>query len=182
MMLEPGAAVILDTETTDLDGVVIELAVVDACTGETLLDTLVDPGDEPIAPGAYAVHGISADQLAGAPTWPQVLPQLLQVTAERTVLAYNADFDCGRIADTSDRHGLDIEHLAEPGRWGCVMNRRSDWARTARWLPLGSGHRARGDALAAREVLLGMTMPDGFANSEAVVGPNPRGGRPNGGR
>jgi DNA polymerase III epsilon subunit-like protein len=158
-MLEPGAAVILDTETTDLYGVVIELAVVDAATGETLLDTLVDPAGEPIAPGAYAVHGISAEQLAGAPSWAEVLPKLLQVTKNRQVLAYNADFDQSCIATTCSTHGLDLDHLAEIGRWGCVMNRRSDWARTGRWLPLGGGHRALGDALAARDVLLGMTAP-----------------------
>ncbi|MCL2586088.1 MAG: hypothetical protein FWE35_26945, partial [Streptosporangiales bacterium] len=34
--LEPGAAVILDTETTDLGGVAVEVAVIDAATGATL--------------------------------------------------------------------------------------------------------------------------------------------------
>ncbi|MET9343218.1 hypothetical protein [Nonomuraea sp. NPDC003804] len=35
--LEFGAAVVLDTETTGLDGVGIELAVIDAATGHVLL-------------------------------------------------------------------------------------------------------------------------------------------------
>ncbi|MGA4800511.1 hypothetical protein [Streptomyces lavendulocolor] len=38
-LLEPGAAVVLDTETTDLYGQTIELAVVDAATGKVLQDT-----------------------------------------------------------------------------------------------------------------------------------------------
>ena len=158
-MLAPGAAVILDTETTDLDGVVIEISAIDAATGATLLDTLVDPGGEPISPGAYAVHGISAVDLAGAPAWREVLPELLRVTRGRHVLAYNADFDSDRIAQTTRRDGLDPGHLADPGRWGCVMNRRSDWARVRRWLPLGGAHRSLGDAHAAREVLLAMSSP-----------------------
>ena len=50
-MREPGAAVILDTETTDLDGYVVEIAVVDAATGDVLLDTFGQPGC-PVEPGA----------------------------------------------------------------------------------------------------------------------------------
>ena len=73
-------------------GAVVELAVVDVHTGATLLDTLVNPG-VPIEPGAQAVHGITDADLAGAPTWADVLPKLLQVTEGRTVLAYSADYD-----------------------------------------------------------------------------------------
>jgi hypothetical protein len=47
----PGAAVILDTETTDLEGYVVEIAVLDAATGDVLLDTLVNPGC-PVQPAA----------------------------------------------------------------------------------------------------------------------------------
>ena len=43
-MLEPGTACILDCETTDLDGAIIELAIIDAATGNTLFDSLIDPG------------------------------------------------------------------------------------------------------------------------------------------
>jgi hypothetical protein len=89
-MLEPGAAVILDTETTDLfDAAIVEIAVIDACTGATLLDTLVR-ADRPIQPGARAVHGISDADLADAPVWADVLPKLLAVTENRQVLCYNA--------------------------------------------------------------------------------------------
>ncbi|MGW4093747.1 hypothetical protein [Nocardia sp. NPDC004750] len=36
------------------------VAVIDAATGKALLDTLVNPGPGmPIAPGAFAVHGIT---------------------------------------------------------------------------------------------------------------------------
>jgi hypothetical protein len=88
-MREPGAAVILDTETTGLAGYVVEIAVLDAATGDVLLDTLINPGC-PVQPGARWVHGISDDQLAGAPPLAGIWPRLLAVTAGRTVLAYNA--------------------------------------------------------------------------------------------
>jgi DNA polymerase III epsilon subunit-like protein len=157
-MLQPGAAVVLDTETTDLPGAVCEIAVVNAATEEVLLDTLVNPGC-PIEPEAYRVHGISDADVARAPHWPVVLPRLLAATVDRQVLAYNAEFDAGVIRSDSDRYGLDPGHLADVGRWGCVMNRRSDWHRRRRWLPLWGGHRALDDALAALEVLRRLATP-----------------------
>jgi hypothetical protein len=92
-MAAMAAAVVLDTETTDLDGVVIEIAVVDACTGETLLDTLVNPGGVPVSAGARAVHGITDDELAAAPCWADVVPRFLAAAGARRNLAYNA-FTC----------------------------------------------------------------------------------------
>lgn len=153
-MLEPGTAVILDTETTDLlDPVVIEIAVIDAATGATLLDTLVDPGGAPINPEATtAVHGLSETDLVGAPPWALVLPQLALATQGRTVLAYNAEFS-GRDPAGLCRSGGDPEHLVEATSWGCLMDRRADWTR-AGWRGLGGSHRALGDCRAAREVLV----------------------------
>jgi DNA polymerase III epsilon subunit-like protein len=157
-MREPGTAVILDTETTDLDGYVAEIAVVNAATGETLLDTLVNPGC-PIEDGARWVHGISDADVAGAPPWAEVLPRLLAVTADRTILAYNAAFDAGIIAGHTARDGLDPGHLDDDGRWACLMGRRSDWQLRWRRLPLGGGHRALGDCQTAYELLCAMTAP-----------------------
>jgi hypothetical protein len=39
------------------------------------------------------------------------------------------------------------------------MSRRTDWLMRRRWLPLGGGHRARGDCQVALELLAGMTAP-----------------------
>ena len=157
-MREPGAAVILDTETTGLAGYIVEIAVLDAATGEVLLDTLVNPGC-PVEPGARWVHGITDGQLAGAPPLAGVLPRLLKVTAGRTVLAYNAGFDRDTVARHARRDGLDPAHLADERRWSCLMSRRTDWLMRHRWLPLGGGHRARGDCQVALELLAGMTAP-----------------------
>jgi DNA polymerase III epsilon subunit-like protein len=166
-MLDPGAAVILDTETTDLYGAVCELAVIDA-TGQVLLDTLVDPGC-PIEPEAHRVHGLSDQDVAGAPRWSEVLPRLLQVTAGRQILAYNADYDLTVVVGDSRRHGLDPGHLVEPGRWGCLMRARSDWSRSWRQLPLGGRHCALGDAEAALEWLRAMTAANGRRHAQEPI-------------
>ncbi|SDI46816.1 Exonuclease [Sinosporangium album] len=159
--LEPGAAVVIDTETTglDADDVVVELAVVDAATGEALMNTLVHPGGVSMSPGAQAVHGITGAELENAPSWDQVAPQFVASVQGREVLAYNAAFDLARIAATHRRSGLDTGQLPPADRWGCLMEARSIWARTGRWLPLGGGHRALDDAREARRVLQAIGTP-----------------------
>ena len=82
---------ILDTETTSLDGEVIEVACVNAA-GEVVFDTRVKP-TVPVKPKAQALHGISDEALADCPTWREVWPQLEAVIAGRRVVAYNAAFD-----------------------------------------------------------------------------------------
>ena len=154
----PGTAVIVDTETTDLFGAIVEIAVVDAASGEVLLDTLVRPA-APISEGAYNVHRISEGEVAAAPTWPEVLPSLLEITQGREVLAYNASYDAQVIVSDCERWGLDPAHLADEDTWGCVMTARMDHEEVERRIALGAGHRARGDALAAREVLHSLTIP-----------------------
>jgi DNA polymerase III epsilon subunit-like protein len=157
-MREPGAAVILDTETTGLTGYLCEVAVIDAATGATLLDTLVHPGCA-VEPEARWIHGITDEQLASAPPLASILPGLLAATRGRTILAYNAPFDHGTIARHAHRDQLDPAHLADPARWSCLMTRRSDWLMRRRWLPLGGVHRALGDCQAAYHLLCAMTTP-----------------------
>ncbi|MFI1996326.1 3'-5' exonuclease [Actinoplanes sp. NPDC020271] len=134
-------------------GAIVEIAVIDAATGRTLLDTLVNPGC-PITEIATAIHGITDAAVADAPTWDKVLPRLKRITKGRQVPAYNADYDLGVVLADTDRAGRKPGHLADGEKWACIMQARSDWARSRRWLPLGGGHRALGDCQAARQVLL----------------------------
>lgn len=152
-MITPGAAVIVDVETTDLVGAVIEVAVIDACSGDVLLDTLVDPGPVRIAPEAAAVHGISALDLLRAPRWCDVAWQMCAAVSGRVILAYNADFDHGRIAADCRRANV-VCDMTDRARWQCVMAARSVAAGTR--LRLAGGHRALSDAHATRSVLLGL--------------------------
>lgn len=157
--LEPGAAVVLDWETTDLYGPGIELGIIDACTGATILDTLVSPDGEPVADGARAVHGITDAELDGAPLWSAVVPGFLEAVKGKRILAYNAHFDRSTTEITHEHAGLDAGQLPGPERWWCLMNARSAWLRTGYRLPLGGGHRALGDAQAAREILMTLAAP-----------------------
>lgn len=152
-MLMPGAACILDTETTGFDGAVIEICVMDAVTGDILVDSLVDPCGVPVDESAYAVHGIAAVDLRGAPMWPTVFAELIEATAGRTVLAYNAEFDQSRIAFECLRHELAPGQLGDPMNWECVMLHRSQALGIEQRLALGGNHRARGDVAATRELL-----------------------------
>ena len=160
-MLEPGAAVILDTETTDLYGAIVELAVIDACTGKTLLDTLVNPGDIAITAGAAAIHGLSDEDVhaEGVPDWPTVYKRLLRVTRNRRILAYNADYDHAVVTADCRRHGITRTRLADSTQWADVMVPRSDHAHSRRWLANGGSHRALGDTQQTRLHLQRMTAP-----------------------
>lgn len=158
-MLTPGASVIVDTETTDFDGAVVEVAVLDSATGEILLNTFVHPGEVEMMPEARAVHGITDADLIGAPDWAAVLPALLDVTRGRIVLAYNAAFDFGRVVADSARYGKDAQHLSDPLRWGCVMAARTAASGGPRHHALAAGHRAAGDCRAARGVLVNLAAP-----------------------
>ena len=84
-------AVILDTETTDLFGHVVQVSVIDLA-GQVLLSTLVRPNAK-ISPAATAVHGICDQDLQDAPSLEAVAAQLLEATRDRQLLAYNAPYD-----------------------------------------------------------------------------------------
>ncbi len=159
-LLEPDAAVILDTETTNLPGQTVEIAVIDAATGKKLMDTLVKP-TEPISDGARWVHGITDDDVAGARPFEKVLPRLRQVTKGRIICAYNADFDRGVVLGDVRRAGKKPLHLEPWDSWFCLMEAYADWVGSHRWLRLGGRHRALGDCESARKVLIKMSKGRG---------------------
>lgn len=148
-LLRPGSAVILDTETTDFAGDIIEVALIEADTGAVLLNTLVHP-ERPISPEAQTIHGINADMCATAPAWAQVWPQLHAAIAGRIVLAYNAPYDHAAVT----RRCRQTAVAPHQWRWGCLMRLDAQARGTRRWRRLDGGHRALGDVQAARRRLL----------------------------
>jgi DNA polymerase-3 subunit epsilon len=161
--------VYLDTETTGLDGAaeIIEVAVVDGA-GRTLLDTLVRP-DGPIPADATRIHGLRDGDVADAPRWPSVYPQLAELLAGRAVIVYNAAFDVRLVNQMNARCGL--PPISD--QWQCAMRRYAEYAGVwharhgnFRWHTLeaalsafgqpASPHRAAGDARACRLVTHGM--------------------------
>lgn len=164
---------ILDTETTGLDDLaeVIEISVIDV-RGEVLLDTLVRPAGS-IPDEASAIHGITDEDMATAPTWAEIHTQLVELVTDRLVIAYGADFDMRLIEQTAARYGLEWKrpetgcamrlYAQHNGEWS---DRRSTW----RWLKLGiaadacgidagGSHRALADCRMALGVIRAMSSP-----------------------
>lgn len=139
-------AAIVDVETTDLDGRVCEIAIIDTA-GRTLLDTLVNP-EIPICTEAIAVHGITDEDLISAPTWAELASSVAWLLRDRPVLAYNAPFDQGVITREMDRVGQPWPR----SQWWCLMRARAD-VEGLPWRALEGGHRALDDCHAALEVL-----------------------------
>ncbi|MFF3958846.1 3'-5' exonuclease [Streptomyces sp. NPDC001890] len=159
-LLQPGRAAIVDTETTDLFGRTVEIAVIDAATGKKLMDTLVNPG-VPIEDGALWVHGITDEMVADARPFEKILPRLRKVTKGRTVCAYNVEYDRSVVLKDIARAEKKPMHLEPSDNWYCLMQAYADWLGLRRWLRLGGGHRAAGDCEAARQVLIEMSKGRG---------------------
>lgn len=168
--------IILDTETTDLDGYLVQIAVIDTA-GMVLLDTRVK-AQHPISDAAQAVHGISAAQLVDAPTFAQLAPVLWPLLHGKRIVTYNAAFDSGILENEVERC-ITRARLTPPLpgwrsedrdlarrwvgrlRWKCAMELnaayRGDWHeyyQNYRWPALlGGDHSALGDARATLAVL-----------------------------
>jgi DNA polymerase III subunit epsilon len=117
-LITSGTYVILDTETTNLPqngGEVIQLGMVDA-QGNTLLDTLIKPKGR-ISAEATAVHHITEESVREAPTFDELYAALIQLTHNKTIVAYNAAFDHAILDNTCRLYGL----APLSNDWACAM-------------------------------------------------------------
>src|SRR6266700_1692516 len=105
-----------DSETTSLDGEIIQWAVC-APDGSVLGEGFVKP-TVPITEGAYAIHGISGDTLADAPTFDIVAPQIWALLEGKAVVIYNASFDTSRLYTSFYAHNSYRDEAAlKRGNW-----------------------------------------------------------------
>jgi DNA polymerase-3 subunit epsilon len=95
--------VVVDVETSGLDPAggarVIEIAAVrvnQAGQVQDQMSTLVNPEDGNT--GADWIHGITADMVAGAPTFDQIFDELARVMDDAIFVAHHAKFDEGFVA------------------------------------------------------------------------------------
>lgn len=82
---------VLDTETTDLHGNLLEIGVIRP-DGSVAFESLINP-PSPIAPEAQHIHGISRDMVWNAPTFAEMELALRQLLHGKTVVVYNAEYD-----------------------------------------------------------------------------------------
>lgn len=86
--------VVIDVETTGLSArdEVVEVAAV-THDGSVVFESLVRPKLGRVPAAAARVHGLSWNDLRGAPTWPEIVDDLADALTGRRVLAWNASFD-----------------------------------------------------------------------------------------
>ncbi|SFD66665.1 exonuclease, DNA polymerase III, epsilon subunit family [Thiohalospira halophila DSM 15071] len=96
--------IFIDTETTGFrisaGHRIIQLGAVDGAGGESLWT--VDPERES-DDGAYAVHGLSREQLRGLPRWLDVAVDIREALDGATLIAHNAPFDIVHLLTEFDR-------------------------------------------------------------------------------
>ncbi len=174
---------LLDTETTGLDDEdeIVDIAVIDH-EGKVLLDTLIKPTIE-IPHEAHEIHGISNNDVANAPTFADVLPELDQALRGQIVVIYNRDYDTRMVLQSAAARGLNFEAWWWPPKdfdymsrfdsgWYCAMELYAefygawnDYHGSYTWQSLSNAahqcnikipanlHRAVGDAELTRLVL-----------------------------
>lgn len=159
----PGFAVI-DLETTGLfpggRDRIVELAVVHVdehglITGQW--ETLLNPGRDL---GPQQIHGIRAADILDAPTFPEVVPQLVELLDGRVPVAHNARFDAGFLFAELEAAGVELWQRPE---FLCTMLLARDYLPGSRRaladccdafdIPLEGAHRASVDALATASLL-----------------------------
>lgn len=175
---------VIDFETTGTDKDVdriIEIGIVGFKNGEMISreGLLVNPG-MPIPPDSTAVHGITDEEVADAPSFETLMPKVIELLEGHIPVAYNAGFDRGFLLAEVERakHMLNPEIDLPP-----AMRADVEWIDPLVWarellknqksrklgdvakfygVPLEQAHRAAGDAEATGRVLLAMSpqMPN----------------------
>jgi DNA polymerase-3 subunit epsilon len=158
--------VFLDLEATGLDVAVdriVEISCIRVEPGGTLteFESRVDPGVA-IPAEATAVHGISADDLADAPTFASLGPQIERFLAGADLAGYNhGRYDLPMLEYEFARAGVDFDWRARGIVDVSVIFRRMEPRSLTGAMKfycdkdLESAHAARADVVATMEVLAG---------------------------
>ena len=106
--------IVLDTETTGLDYTkekIIEFAAIRLENGKIkdTFQTLINP-EQHIRKSSMAIHGITQEMVADAPTEAEILPKIAEFIGEYPIVAHNAIFDYTFLNEAS---------LRTVGRDGC---------------------------------------------------------------
>jgi DNA polymerase III subunit epsilon len=156
-LLQQDDALIVDTETTDLNGEIIQIAMLDM-RGQVVLDTLVRP-QSPVTSGAFAVHHISNSRLRAESDWTRIAPRFASLAVNRLLVSYNAPFDQSMVRNSYAA----VRLVPIPLRWECAMRLYAQYLHEPspyggyRWVSLpGGDHSALGDTRATLDILVAM--------------------------
>ena len=166
--------VIIDFETTGTDPAhdrILEIGFVGFEGGRvTFREGLLINPEMPVPEESRAVHGITDEELAGAPTFREAFPKVLELLERRLPVAYNASFDRGflhaelrRLGDEPQCRELppalrDDVVWVDPLVWAREVlkdekSRKLSAVAEHYGIPLEQAHRAAGDAEATGHVL-----------------------------
>ena len=156
---------VLDFETTGVVAKfdrVVEVAVVHVSPAGEITgawDSLVNPQRDM---GAQHIHGIRARDAAGAPTFAEIAPQLLELLDGRVLVAHNASFDLRFLIAELTRAGYPAARLQDAPVL-CTMllaprlipgaGRRLEDCCDAFGIDIDGQHMARADAWATAQLL-----------------------------
>lgn len=131
----------------------IEIAVMDTDSTTIRMNCLVKPW-APINLITQRRHHLTDDMVAGAPTFRQILTDLITITDRRVILAYNSGSAFDTVIREALRAGLDPEHLEDRSNWRSIAQARSNWlGHPDHYLPIPPTPRALGQCHAALNVL-----------------------------
>ena len=155
-MLATEGALILDSETTGLDGEIVELAIIDML-GKELFNHRFRPVTE-IESGATAVHGMTNEMLEDERDFCVYYDQLSLILEEAAVVViYNASFDVARLRQTCRLHkqpDLKFKSDCAMEQYAAFVGDWHDYYESFTWQRLpGGDHTAVGDCRATLAVL-----------------------------
>lgn len=140
-LLSDETAIILDLETTDLDGYIVQLAII-TLDGRIVLDTLVNPM-HPISAEAQQVHGLTTEWVQDAPVFADLVDDLTRLLHHRPVCVYNVDFEYAilynEIVRREQAQGNVEMAYAHAGAWVKAV----DWYDAMDWYSTYRGYRQR---------------------------------------
>ncbi|MFD1392194.1 3'-5' exonuclease [Lacticaseibacillus jixianensis] len=132
--------------------------------------TLIDP-EAPFEPQNVRIHGITAAQVVGQPTFPAVWPHIQSFfTPTQLVTAHNSPFDVSVLRRTLERYEIAVPHyqVIDTVRTAKKLmpnlpNHRLDTVSAAMHIPLAHHHNALQDSYACARILIAQAHQFGTA-------------------
>ena len=178
------------------NGSIIEVGIVEYDTHGNVLDryeTFIAPAPEVVercGTGAVDVHGITLDDVAGAPAWDTIAPQIAERLRGRVMLAQNARFEHTWLSHHMGGTGTDYDAYGPTVDTVCVAKQHfPDWTNhklqticSNTGVDYTDGHRAMHDAEVAAQTYFAMRtrVYDGFRAStiNGIPAPAPFAAKP----